>query len=144
MPLEMIPTSDSTFVIAEVGATVTFHREADGMVGSITLDQGRSMRGVRVEPLPSGTFDLDRYAGTFYSPELDVSYTITVDEVSLIATHPRYGTARLTPPLYDVAGSFSGDQWFAGDVRFEDGDGAVSAMVLSFGRVEGIRFGRVE
>lgn len=143
-PIEMFPASDSTFDIAQVGATVTFHREVDGTVSSVTLDQGGPMLARRVEPLPPNTFDLDAYAGSYYSPELDVTYTVVVDGDQLLVTHPRYGTARLAPPMYDEEGSFTGDQWFAGDVGFEIEDGEVGALVLSFGRVGGIRFGRVE
>ena len=46
---EVFPTSDSTFASRIVEASVTFHRDADGQVRSLTLHQNGHHRATRVE-----------------------------------------------------------------------------------------------
>jgi CubicO group peptidase (beta-lactamase class C family) len=80
--------------------------------------------------------ELERYAGTWYSEELGASYTVTATDSTLVLK-TRGGGNRTVRPAY-------GDT-FVGDylVRFTRGRGGrIDGMLLSSGRVRGVRFVR--
>ena len=65
--------SDGTaFTVAAVGARVLFHRDDEGAVSTLTFSQGGvELAGKRVELAAPGAEELARYAGRYYSPELE-------------------------------------------------------------------------
>ena len=80
---EIVPTSDSTFRLLAVEASVTFLRGEDGEVeGAILHQNGANQPATRLEgrsSLRSGRRRLKispDYAGRFYSEELETFYTI--------------------------------------------------------------------
>lgn len=54
--LEIVPTSDSTFALIVVEASIEFHRNADGEVDALTMNHaGQQQRANRLDPEPSTT-----------------------------------------------------------------------------------------
>jgi CubicO group peptidase (beta-lactamase class C family) len=142
--LEIVPTSDSTFVLTAVTASVTFHRDADGVVRSLTLNQGGAQRATRLDLAPAGEAaatpaspDLSAFAGRFWSEELDTAYTLSAEDGALVARHRRLDEFTLSHLRDD---SFRGGGM---TLTFErDAAGAVTAFVVDGGRARDIRFDR--
>ena len=138
-------TSDSTFVVPELGAQITFHHDSGAAVTRATiLQRGRTATLVRVVPYTPSSEELQAYPGRYYSPELETLYTVVLQEGRLLARHRRHGDVSLMP---EEAGVFRGSEsWFAA-VRFERGaDGAVTALRVSnaSGRLRNVRFEKLD
>ncbi len=133
---EIVPTSDSTFASTLVDASLTFHRDPDGAVRSLTLHQNGHHRATRVEA-DAPEIDLAPYAGRYVSDELEVAYTLAVEEGTLIARSRRAEDVTL---IHAEGDTFA---FPLGTVTFErDAAGAVVAYVVDATRARGIRFER--
>ncbi len=104
-PTEIFASSDSTFYLTVVQASVTFHRNADDKVEHLTLHQNGDHRANRIyEPAwkPSGE-DLKMYSGRYFSVELEAFYTIAVNnEGGLVLQHRRIDDLPLKTESKDV------------------------------------------
>ena len=84
--LEIAPTSDSTFRLLAVEASVTFTRGEGGEVeGAILHQNGQDQPATRLEGEAPEEWaptedDLADYAGRYYSEELETFYTLAVEE----------------------------------------------------------------
>ena len=142
--IEIVPTSDSTFRLLAVEASVTFVRGEDGEVAAAILDQnGQEQRATRLaddapEEWKPNEEALADFTGRFFSEELETYYTFTVEEGDLVMHQRRLDMAPLTPGEKD---SFSG-----GGLSFafeRDRNGQVIGFYLSNVRTRDVRFGRV-
>jgi len=136
----LVATSDSTFTIQGVEASITFHREEDGTVDRATLHQNGDAPVRRAEPEELTAEDLARYVGRYFSEELETFYQITVEDGNLMASN-----FRMEPfPLRHREGDmFTGEQFFFGDVAFHRaGNGTVTGFTASNGRTRGVWFRR--
>jgi hypothetical protein len=80
--------------------------------------------------------ELERYAGSYYSDELGASYQVTATD-STLRLKTRGGPELTVGPSYDD--TFVGDYL----LRFTRGRGGkVDGMLMSSGRVRGVRFDR--
>jgi len=141
VPIE--PTSDSTFRITVVDASITFHRDEDGTVGTMTLHQNGDHPGTRVAAEPLDPARLVEYAGRYFSEELEAFWTVEVRDGELVAVHRRLDDVSLTPNPA-TADSFGGDFPLA-SVTFERGEGGdVTGFRAGNGRTRGVWFERVE
>ena len=147
-PLEIVPTSDSTFVLTAVEAGVTFHRDPDGVVRSATLHQNGDNRATRlgVEPMSEAETDLEAYAGRYFSSELEVVYTLALEDGALVARIPGVAdtfSARETTADTFVVTAYGG---FPITLAFErDASGAVSGFEAdAAGRTRGVTFERMD
>ncbi|MXX33907.1 MAG: serine hydrolase [Gemmatimonadetes bacterium] len=142
--LEIVPTSDSTFSLLAVEASITFLRGDDGEVNAAILHQNGDQRATRLEDdgaaeewAPTAA-DLANFAGRFYSEELETFYDLAVEEGELVMRQRRLGRVPLTPGDED---SFSGGGF---SFAFErDRNGEVIGFYLSNVRTRDVRFGRV-
>jgi CubicO group peptidase (beta-lactamase class C family) len=94
----------------------------------ITLERREAARPSRAE--------LERYAGTYHSEELGATYSVSATDSTLVL-RTRWGAERTVRPAY-------GDT-FAGDflITFtRDNARRVNGMLMSSGRVRGVRFER--
>jgi CubicO group peptidase (beta-lactamase class C family) len=133
----LTPTSDSTFTIAAVQASVTFHTDESGQVTGLTLHQNGNHAARR---LPAEV-DLTPFEGRYYSDELETSYTATVEDGRLVLRHRRGGAITLAHVSGD---SFAGRAPLT-QVEFDRDDaGNVSAFRASFVRARDIVFERVQ
>jgi hypothetical protein len=137
---EITPTSDSTFVLSVVPASVTFHRDETGLVTGLTLHQNGHHAARRLPDAEAARLDLAPYAGRYYSAEFETVYTVEAEEDHLVVRHRR------RPPL---TLRHSEDDRFAGAfplvrVDFErDGSGRVTGFRASNVRARDILFERV-
>ncbi|WP_419860281.1 serine hydrolase [Candidatus Palauibacter sp.] len=141
--LEIVPTSDSTFRLLAVEASVTFLRDPEGDVEGLTLHQNGDNHATRLEGDEAESWepaaeDLADFAGRFFSEELETFYTFTVEDDDLVLHQRRLDRAELEPGEED---EFSG-----GGLSFafeRDRNGQVIGFYVSNGRTRDVRFGRV-
>ena len=139
-PTEIFASSDSTFYLTVVQASVTFHRNADGKVEHLTLHQNGDHRANRIfEPAwtPSDK-DSKMYAGRYFSAELEVFYTIAVNnEGELVLQHRRMDDLTLKAESEDLfTASFP-----IPELKFIRNEaGEVTGFEASSGRSTGILF----
>ncbi|NNM33116.1 MAG: beta-lactamase family protein [Gemmatimonadetes bacterium] len=139
--LTMVATSDSTFTVPAVGATVTFHQAADGTFTAATLDQNGELELSRAEPEGLTAEDLAAFAGRYFSEELEVYYEIRVSEGALEVHHLAMDPVTLSHRTGD---DFSGSAFFLATVTFErDGTGAVTGFLVDNVRTKGVQFRKV-
>ncbi len=141
---EVAPTSDSTFALNVIEASVTFHRNSDGDVSGATLNQnGIRQHATRleeeVEVWKPTVKDLTVFAGRYFSEELETFYTAVVEDGQLVMHQRRLDVGKLTSSDKDVFTS-DGRMTFS----FErDRNKQVVAFYLSNGRTRDVRFERI-
>ena len=89
---EIFASSDSTFYLTVVEASVTFHHNKEGKVEHITPHQNGNHRANRIlEPLWTPTEEETKmYTGRYFSSELEAFYTVALnDEGDLVLKHRR-------------------------------------------------------
>lgn len=101
---EIVPVSDSTFKITVVEASVTFHRNQENRVESLTLHQNGDhlARRLHTEPYQPTQEELLGYTGRFFSNELETFYTLAVEDSALVVQHKRMRDIKLTPSKVDT------------------------------------------
>ena len=139
----MVPKSQNEFLIASIDASVVFEKSNDNLVNQMILKQGgRTVIAPRVKEVDLKTVDLNQFAGVYYSPELETSYTFTVIDNKLIGKHIRHEPMDLTPSGPDKFGSSA---WYFGQVEFvRDEKGRINALKASSGRVKNVRFDKLK
>ena len=141
--LEIVPTSDSTFRLLAVEASVTFLRDPEGDVEGLTLHQNGDNHATRLEGEGAEAWeptaeDLADFAGRFFSEELETFYAFSVEDGSLVLHQRRLDRAELEPG--------EEDQFSGGGLSFafeRDRNGQVIGFYVSNGRTRDVRFGRV-
>ncbi len=137
---EITPTSDSTFALAVVEASMTFHRDQDGRVTGLTLHQNGNHPAPRLPDRDEAAVDLLAYVGRYYSDEFETYYTVRIEDDRLVVQHRRRPTVTLNHTDGDeFAGSFPLVR-----IEFErDDQGVVTGFRASNVRARGILFERV-
>ena len=83
---------------------------------------------------------LAEFTGTYYSPEIETVYRISVENGKLVARHQRHPNLELT----DAGGdAFASDRWFFRSIAFTRSEGAIDGFRLTGGRVRNLRFVRL-
>jgi CubicO group peptidase (beta-lactamase class C family) len=141
--LEIVPTSDTTFALTTVDASFVFHRNADGEVDALTLNQNGQQRATRLDDAEEAwaptTEQLSAFAGRYFSEELETFYTLTLEDEQLAVHHRRLDDFNLTPGEEDT---FAGGGF---TLSFErDRNGQVIAFYVANGRTRDVRFARVD
>jgi CubicO group peptidase (beta-lactamase class C family) len=140
--IEIVPTSDSTFALTVVEASVVFHRNEAGEVDGITLNQNGQNHATRLDDNEAGwaptVEDLADFEGRYFSEELETFYTVTLEDEVLVVSHRRLADANLTAGEEDA---FTGGGL---TLSFErDRNGAVIGFYVANGRTRDVRFERV-
>ncbi len=141
--LEIVPTSDSTFRLLAVEASITFRRNPEGDVDRLTLHQNGDNDATRLaddeaEGWEPTAEDVADFAGRFFSEELETFYAFTVEEGTLVLHQRRLDRAELEPG--------ETDQFSGGGLSFafeRDRNGQVIGFYLSNVRTRDVRFARV-
>jgi CubicO group peptidase (beta-lactamase class C family) len=138
---ELTPTSDSTFALSVVQASVTFHRDEDGRVTSLTLHQNGNHIAHRLPDLETETLNLSPYVGRYYSAEFETFYDVVIEDDHLVIRHRRLPPMTLNHASDDAfTGSFP-----LARVEFDrDGSGQVTGLRASNGRARDILFQRAD
>ena len=137
--LEISPSSNSTFTITQVNASIEFHRNADDRVDSLTLDQGGEQHATRldIEAWEPTTAELAGFTGRYYSDEIETFYNLTLEQDQLTLHQRRMDDAELSPGEADT---FSGGGFTFSFER--DRNEQVIGFYLSNVRTRGVRFAR--
>ncbi len=138
--VEIFASSDSTFYLKVVEASVTFHRNAEGEVDHLTLHQNGHHRANRIfeAPWEPTEQDLEMYQGSYFSDELEALYTISLnEEEELVLRHRRMDDKPLKAESTD---EFSAD-FPIPEIKFiRNPHGEVTGFEASSGRSTGIVF----
>lgn len=131
--------SDSEFVLDQYGLKISFPEKSDGPVEQLTFSQGgQTIIAKRMKPFDPGSIAIKDFTGTYYSPELQTSYTLAVQDDTLRANHIRHEPTALTPVGKDV---FSTGAWFMSKIEFvRDDNGQITGLKVSSGRVKHVKF----
>ncbi|WP_353721163.1 serine hydrolase [Dyadobacter sp. 676] len=134
----IFPSSDSTFFLKVVEASVVFHRAKDGKVNRITLQQNGNHPGTRVNGQEPVATDLVPFVGQYYSPELETIYTIAQKGNELKIRHIHHGEADLKIVGKD---KLNAPWWFVQNIEVvRNPSGAVTGIKVSNGRVVNLWF----
>jgi hypothetical protein len=139
--LPLVAAGPTTWALQGYPGTVDFAVRGKSPAERLTLQfEGMSaMSAARIVPPALQASDLAAYAGTFYSPELDVTWDVVVQEGGLAI---RQQIAKFTPAMQSLEAAlpdaFNGSQGFLRYSR--DGSGNVNGFELSAARMRGIRF----
>lgn len=146
--LNLVPLSEMRFFFeVEPKTQVAFTATEDGAAaGMKTITSSGEYGYDRVETVSPTPAELAQYAGRYYSPELDIYWTLTAEDDHLVAHRRKYVDSKLTPLFRDA---FS-DDWepLMGYpttylVLFErDEDGVVTGLRVSGTRVRNLGFSR--
>ncbi len=147
---DLVPMSEDLFHFeVEPQTRVEFIPGSDGtVVGMKTSSGAEEYAYDRVEAVSPTADALAQYAGSYYSPELDIYWTLEAGDGFLIGKRRKYTDSRLTPVFVDA---FS-DDWeplmgypTTYFVVFErDERGSVTGLRVSGTRVRNLRFARQE
>jgi len=138
--LEIVPTADLRFDLTSVDASLEFHRNEDGTVDSLTLNQGGEQHATRLntELWEPTNGELSVFTGRYYSDEIETFYVMEMGEEQLTLSQRRLDDIELSPTEKD---KFSGGQL---SLSFErDRNDQVIGFYLSNGRTRGVRFALV-
>ncbi len=137
----MVPTSDSSFTLTGVPASLRFHRDASGRASALTLLQGGEQRATRVADAAASSPParrLQSYVGRYWSDELGSAMTIELRGDTLVLRQRRRDDAPLRAAT--SADSFEGRNL---TLTFErDRNGEVTGFYASNGRSRDVRFAR--
>jgi CubicO group peptidase (beta-lactamase class C family) len=135
----LIPTSDTTLRLAGGATTYVLRLNGGRVVGLRQLP--KTLRSIEYRREPSrapGRDSLAAYAGTYYSEELDVRYTLAVRDSVLAVEFRKINDASMTMVFPDGFLSTFG----ATIVFTRDAKQRITGFTLTDGRVRGVRFDR--
>lgn len=134
---ELVATSDSTFTIQGVEASVTFHSGEGGAVDRMTLHQNGNQVARRLADGPGVA--LGDYVGRYFSEELETFYDLAIEEGKLVLSQRRFGDV----PLSHTSGEKFTGGFPVATVDFErDAQGRVTGLRAGNGRARDIWFER--
>lgn len=138
---QLIPINDHDFNIPVMNAIASFVTENGKVTRIIAKMGGGEMIANRVPDFDPASVVLADFEGSYYSPELNTTYTFKAANGKLHATHQRVSDFDLTPVKPDY---FNSMQWFFGQVEFvRDATGKVSGCKVTTGRVRNLKFEKV-
>jgi CubicO group peptidase (beta-lactamase class C family) len=138
-----VPESETAFWVAGLQGRLTFQRDPAGRLEGFAFQSADgTFRARRIEVAALSSTELAEFTGAYYSPELDVVYRIVAADGTLAVHRPRQPPVALFATAKDRFGSTS---WGLLAVEFDRaGDGSVSGLRVSGGRVRNLKFQRVE
>ncbi len=137
--LPMVAVSDRELYAEGFTARYRFSSPEAGKSREVVRqDEGEETTGRRLEPYSPTQSDLEACAGRYYSPELEVIYTLDTRDGKLTATHRR-GEVTLRPVTRDEWDSSLATFTFA-----RGRGGKVEGFLLNTSRSRNIRFQRAE
>jgi CubicO group peptidase (beta-lactamase class C family) len=137
----------STFAVTGVPATVEFLLDAHGAARALRLRVETEDRpeAVLFTPVVPTAAERQQYVGSYYSPELDVTWSVVQEHGRLMLTGFKASSlvdlsGELEPAMRDAFGVNNGGAY----IRFtRDARGRVTGFGLSASRMRDIRFTRV-
>jgi len=145
-PFEFVPLPDHKFQMkASPLYVIQFKETQDRLMGRMILQPDSAANSFdRVVPEPDQVRNAEEFAGTYYSPELDVEYRIILKEGKPFVERRKYG---ITPLKHAFGDSFINDQSartgapFTINFHFKrDDSGKISGFELASGRIRSLKF----
>ncbi|GFE80531.1 hypothetical protein GCM10011487_25310 [Steroidobacter agaridevorans] len=141
MPLPLVATGPASFEVQGFPVKADFSLTGKQAANELKLRIGDddAMAATRFTAATPSAEALQSYVGTFYSPELDVTWPLVIDQGKLAVRdeHRKFET-KIQPLAPAMQDAFSGE---AGLLRFaRDASGKVTGFELSASRMRGIRF----
>lgn len=139
---DLVPRSDSVFYVKGwLYHRAVFHPNDDGGVQRATLYSLHEPNHLRrMEPWTPTVDELEAFAGTYHSSEVQTRYTISLADSQLVAKHPRHGTMPLKPVEKDAFQMANSVQ-----IQFERTDtGLITGYYASIVRTRDIWFQQIE
>lgn len=119
-------------------ARVSFGKAEDGHPTCTWEQRGINMIAKRLpEGAAPSTDELAAYTGTYYSPELDTTYTINLSEDELVITHQRLSDTAL---VYFGPDKFLERTLPGFELAFERKEGKVTGFGITSPRIRHVRF----
>ncbi|MFO7889421.1 MAG: serine hydrolase [bacterium] len=136
---EIVPTSDSTFKLLVVEASVTFHCNQEDKVESLTLHQNGDHKAKRLlkEPWKPNQEKLQEYTGKYFSKEIETFYYISFEDSSLLLKNRRLQDLTLTPAQTDT---FTSTYPINELIFIRNDAGEAVGLKVSNGRTRGVEF----
>ena len=137
----LIPVSENTFRMPYPTGdlTVRFEKKKDSDQFIISAEGQSTGYFDKVEIITPTAEELSEYAGTYYSPEVESSYTISIKGDNLTFYHSRHGDINMKLSHKDV---FIGDWPLIVVEMHRDENNAIDGLYISNGRVRNMWFGR--
>ncbi|HEV2707482.1 MAG TPA: serine hydrolase domain-containing protein [Pyrinomonadaceae bacterium] len=138
---ELAPLGDNRFLMlgARNRVEISFKSPRPGAPLQMFFSEAGSRPSVQ-ETVPPASYEprqLNEFAGTYYSPELDTTYTLTPDKDRLLLRTGNWGDFLLSPRFVD---SFANPQEMGSIVFTRDEKKRVSGFVIRSGKVRNLRF----
>ncbi|MGM0744022.1 MAG: serine hydrolase domain-containing protein [Bacteroidota bacterium] len=139
--VDLTATSDSTFSLMGVNASVTFHLNEDATADSLTLHQNGNHIAKKID-FTLAPDEMSEYTGRFYSDEIETTYTIELKDDELVMQHFQLEEEMILDPTHkDQFGSVMPIQ----TVEFVRNDeGEITGFNASNGRTRDVFFRKVE
>jgi len=133
--------SETEFWVAAWNRSLKFNVDDYGQVSDFDF-LGRNCPKIEEGSTPSQSPLTEDLTGEYYSEELDVRYTISIEKDTLVVKHRRHGTSHLTPAWKE---NFRGEWWFMRSVEFNrDENGIVDGLTVSQWQSRNHRFIKVK
>ena len=139
--VDLTATSDSTFSLIGVNASVTFHLNEDATADSLTLHQNGNHIAKKID-FTLAPDEMAEYTGRYYSNEIETTYTIVLKDDELLMQHYQLeDDLKLDPTNKDQFGSEMPIQ----TVEFvRSNDGEITGFNASNGRTRDVFFRKME
>ncbi len=133
--------SETKFQTINRGIPMTVAFESSGESIAVTIEETgfETKNLVKAGVKPEGANGFEVYTGTYYSPELDVFFRVSLNDGKLTVKRPKHGTFELMPNYADGFVAMSLRYHFT-----RNADGAVDGFRLFGGRVYKLRLEKVE
>tara|TARA_R100000908_G_scaffold50441_1_gene25733 strand:- start:95530 stop:97491 length:1962 start_codon:yes stop_codon:yes gene_type:complete len=139
--VDITATSDSTFSLVGVPASITFHINEDGSADSLTLHQNGNHIAKKIE-FELSLEDMKEYTGRYFSGEIETIYDVAVvDSGLVIQNYQMENDISLTAGNTD---SFSAEFPLTEVEFIRNEQGEIQGFTASNGRTRGILFEKWE
>ena len=139
----IVPIGDGEFQMLGVSAIlkIKFGIEENKSMMTLTIDDGEPIVSQGYTPIDPSKEELALYSGKYYSPELETTYIISLDNDSLSWHHPRHGDFKMKVIKEDVLEA----EWPLVISKYKkDKDGNIIGILVSNGRVRNLWFEKQE
>jgi hypothetical protein len=131
---ELVPTGNNTLFDTRRNVALTATEEKGALQMRVPGSDLPFTVYTKIEEVKPDAAKLAEYAGTYTSPELDVTYQMVVQNGALVIKRHMQSDLTLAPTFADGFSNFG--YW----VFTRDGSGKVNGVLLSQGRIRRVRF----
>ncbi|MGZ2369237.1 serine hydrolase domain-containing protein [Ancylomarina sp. YFZ004] len=140
-PIVPIGNNEFQMLGVDVNLKIQFDLGENESLMRVTVDDDLPIISQGFDPTEPSKEELVLYTGKFYSPELETTYIISLDEDSLFCHHARHGDSKMKRIKKDI---LKGD-WPLLISKFQrDEDGNINGILVSNGRVRNLWFEKQE